>query len=60
MMKAGQQVYVLADHSKFERSTPIRIAPAGPIAGLIVDRPPPPSIGRAAAAQHWPVIIAEG
>lgn len=59
MMKAGQKVYVLADHSKFERSTPVRIASVAHIAGLIVDEPPPESIARAAAAQHWEVIVAK-
>ncbi len=60
MMKAARKVYVLADHSKFERATPIRIAPVPQIAGLIVDKPPPASIAAAAAERHWRVILAEG
>lgn len=59
MMKAAKEVYVLADHSKFERSAPVRIAPVAHIAGLIVDEPPPESIARAAAAQRWEVIVAQ-
>ncbi|MFI5012162.1 MAG: DeoR/GlpR family DNA-binding transcription regulator [Hyphomicrobiales bacterium] len=59
MMKAGRKVYILADHTKFKRQTPIRIAPVAQIAGLIVDEQPPASIARAAAAQHWPIILAK-
>jgi DeoR family transcriptional regulator, glycerol-3-phosphate regulon repressor len=59
MMKAGRKVYILADHTKFDRRTPIRIAPVAHIAGLIVDEPPPASIMRAAAAQHWPIMLAK-
>jgi DeoR/GlpR family transcriptional regulator of sugar metabolism len=60
MMRAARKVYVLADHSKFERSTPVRIAPVPQIEGLIVDRAPPESIVGAAAAKHWPIILAGG
>ena len=60
MMKAGRKVYVLADHGKFGRSTPIRIAPVPHIAGLIVDKAPSPSIAQAAAERHWRIIIAKG
>jgi DeoR/GlpR family transcriptional regulator of sugar metabolism len=58
MMKAARKVYVLADHSKFERSTPVRIAPVPQIEGLIVDGAPPESIAGAAAAKRWSVILA--
>lgn len=60
MMKAGQKVYILADHSKFGHSTPVLIASVAHIAGLIVDELPPASIARTAAAQHWEVIVAKG
>jgi DeoR/GlpR family transcriptional regulator of sugar metabolism len=60
MMKTGKQVFGLIDHTKFERSTPVRIAPNPNITGLIVDRAPPPSIAKAAAAQHWNIMIAPG
>jgi DeoR family glycerol-3-phosphate regulon repressor len=60
MMRAARKVYVLADHSKFERSTPVRIAEVPQIEGLIVDRPPPESIAGAAAAKRWPIILARG
>ena len=51
MLACGEKAYVLADHSKFERRTPVRIQPAGNIAGLIVDalpegRRPPPRAGQ--------------
>lgn len=58
MMKAGKQVYVLADHSKFDRSTPVRITPGAHVAGLIVDAPPPPAVARAFAERNWEVIVA--
>jgi DeoR/GlpR family transcriptional regulator of sugar metabolism len=56
MMKSGAKAYVLADHTKFERATPVRIAPVPQIAGLIVDRLPAGSAAAAAAARRWPVI----
>lgn len=60
MMKAGQKVYILADHSKFEHRTPVLIPTVAHIAGLIVDELPPESIARTAAAQRWEVIVAKG
>lgn len=59
MMKSGKKVYVLADRSKFERGTPVRIAPVPHIAGLIVDAPPPASIARACLEQRWEIIVAD-
>ncbi|SDR53711.1 transcriptional regulator, DeoR family [Rhizobiales bacterium GAS191] len=58
MMKAGQKVYVVADHTKFERRTPVRMAPVAHIAGLIVDKAPSESVTDALAARHWPIILA--
>lgn len=60
MMKAGKEVYVLADHSKFEYGTPVRIAPVPHIAGLIVDAPPPAPLARIFAQNQWSVTIATG
>ena len=59
MMKSGKVVYVLADYNKFEKGTPVRIAPVPQIAGLIVDRAPPAQLARAFAQQQWPVIVAD-
>ncbi|WP_179404578.1 DeoR/GlpR family DNA-binding transcription regulator [Burkholderia guangdongensis] len=59
MMKSGKKVYVLADHSKFERGTPVRIAPVPQIAGLIVDALPPARIARAFDEQRWEIIVAD-
>jgi DeoR family glycerol-3-phosphate regulon repressor len=59
MMKAGQKVFLLVDHSKFERRTPVKMATVSPIAGLIVDKPPPRRIAQAFAARRWPVIEAK-
>ncbi|TDG06027.1 DeoR/GlpR transcriptional regulator [Paraburkholderia guartelaensis] len=60
MMNAGKAVYVLADHTKFEHGTPVRITPVPHIAGVVVDAPPPPRIARAFELQQWRVIVANG
>ncbi|WP_043289025.1 DeoR/GlpR family DNA-binding transcription regulator [Paraburkholderia oxyphila] len=60
MMKAGKEVYVLADHTKFEHGTPVRIAPVPHIAGVIVDAPPPARMARVFAQNQWSVIVASG
>ena len=54
MLACGERAYVLADHSKFERRTPIRIQPAGNVAGLIVDALPSnsPTAGRRRALDN--------
>lgn len=59
MMKSGKAVYVLADHNKFERGTPVWIAPVPHIAGVIVDAAPPPRIARVFAQNQWSVIVAD-
>jgi DeoR/GlpR family transcriptional regulator of sugar metabolism len=58
MMEAGRQVYILADHTKFERRTPVKMTPVAHIVGLIVDMAPPKAIEQAVAARHWPIIQA--
>ena len=58
MMTVGKKTYVLADHTKFELSTPVLIAPVSQIAGLIVDKSPPKSLSQALADRHWQVIVA--
>ena len=58
MMRAGRKVYIVADHTKFDRRTPVRISTVAHIAGLIVDKAPPEAVGDALIARHWPVIIA--
>jgi len=58
MMAVGKKTYVLADHTKFELSTPVLIAPVPQIAGLIVDKSPPESLSQALSDRHWQVIVA--
>ncbi|MBV9977932.1 MAG: DeoR/GlpR transcriptional regulator [Hyphomicrobiales bacterium] len=58
MMKAGQKVFLLVDHSKFERRTPVKMLVVPRIAGLIVDKPPPKRIAQAFMGRRWPVIQA--
>jgi DeoR family transcriptional regulator, glycerol-3-phosphate regulon repressor len=60
MMKSGKAVYVLVDQSKFERGTPVRIAPVPQIAGLIVDAELPARMARVFAQREWDVIVADG
>ena len=57
MMECGRQSYMLADQTKFDRRTPVRIEPSSRIAGLIVDRLPTASPSANAVSRRWPVII---
>jgi DeoR/GlpR family transcriptional regulator of sugar metabolism len=58
MLQAGRVAYVLADHTKFERKTPIKIMPGENIAGLIVDHLPQGLASTKAAKARWPIILA--
>jgi hypothetical protein len=58
MLKSGRKAYVLADQTKFERKTPIKIIPSEHIAGLIVDHLPAGSTSSLAAEKRWPILIA--
>jgi DeoR/GlpR family transcriptional regulator of sugar metabolism len=58
MLRAGRKAYVLADQTKFERKTPIKIMPSKQIAGLIVDHVPAGSTSSLAAEKRWPILIA--
>ncbi len=58
MLECGRRAYMLADQTKFERRTPVRIEPSSRIAGLIVDCLPEGSEAAEAASRRWPVIIA--
>ena len=57
-LNTGRKAYVLADHTKFERKTPVNIAPSDRIAGLIVDYLPSGQISAAAAQSRWPIMLA--
>jgi DeoR/GlpR family transcriptional regulator of sugar metabolism len=58
MLNTGRKAYVLADNTKFERKTPVNIAPSDRIAGLIVDYLPSGQISAAAAQSRWPIMLA--
>jgi len=58
MLRVGRKAYVLADQTKFERKTPIKIMPSEQIAGLIVDQVPAGSTSSLAAEKRWPILIA--
>ena len=59
MMAASRTAYILADHTKFGRRTPVRIQPVDQIAGLITDSPLPSGPSAEAIRQKWPLIIVE-
>jgi len=58
MLEAGSRAYVLADHTKFERKTPIKIIPSDHIAGVIVDHLPDRLDSAIAVKNRWPIIVA--
>lgn len=59
MLRAGRKAYVLADHTKFSRRTPIIINVAGQhVTGLITNALPKNEPAVKAAISRWPVIIA--
>ena len=58
MMASGQAAYVLADHTKFSKRTPVLITPAPQLAGLITDRLPGQEPAAIAASQKWPIRLA--
>ena len=58
MLKAGRKAYVVADHTKFERRTPVTIAPTPSLAGLIIDRLPDELASARAARHRWPILLA--
>jgi len=49
MIKAARAVWILADHSKFEKHAPFRLCPLEKIDRLISDQAPPPALARALA-----------
>jgi DeoR/GlpR family transcriptional regulator of sugar metabolism len=58
MIAAAGRAYILLDHTKFGRLTPIRIVEVGRAAGLIVDREPPKLMAEALAGRGLPIIVA--
>jgi DeoR/GlpR family transcriptional regulator of sugar metabolism len=58
MLQAGSKAYVLADHTKFERKTPIKIMPSENISGLIVDHLQQGLVSTKAAEKRWHIILA--
>ncbi len=58
MLEAGRKAFMLADHTKFDRKTPVIIPPSPRMAGLIVDHLPEGLAATAAAQRRWPIILA--
>ncbi|NNM71811.1 DeoR family transcriptional regulator [Enterovirga aerilata] len=59
MLKAAKRAYLVADHGKFGRLTPIRIRDSEIAAGLIVDRPPAEPFLEAFRTRGTQIIVAE-
>jgi DeoR/GlpR family transcriptional regulator of sugar metabolism len=59
MMAAGRRAFVLADHTKFKKKTPVRISAPSAVTGLIVDKLPHDEPSAEAAKRRWPIILAE-
>ncbi|MEI6573373.1 MAG: DeoR/GlpR family DNA-binding transcription regulator [Alphaproteobacteria bacterium] len=57
MAAAAKAAYVLADHTKFSKRTPVPIPIAPPIAGLITDGLPKGEPAAEAAARLWPIRV---
>jgi DeoR family glycerol-3-phosphate regulon repressor len=58
MIGAATASWVVLDHTKLERLTPVRLAQADGLTGILTDRPPPDGTARAIAAKGWTVLSA--
>jgi DeoR family transcriptional regulator, glycerol-3-phosphate regulon repressor len=58
MMATGQRAFVLADHTKFSKRTPVRIPTTTALTGLITDHLPSDEPSAKAAKRRWPIILA--
>ena len=56
MAEAAKTAYVLADHSKFSKRTPVRIPITGALGGLITDHLPKSEPAALAVARRWTII----
>jgi DeoR/GlpR family transcriptional regulator of sugar metabolism len=59
-LRCGARAVVLADASKFDRLSAVRIEGLERITTLVTDRPPSGALGAALAAAHVDVIVAGG
>lgn len=58
MIQAGR-AYLLADHTKFARRTPFRVAHMDKVVGVIVDRNPDAPLAKAWEKLGWEIIVAK-
>lgn len=58
MLLAAKRPYLLADHTQFERTTPLRVPHSDRAAGLLVDRAPPPPLAEAFGHKGLAVTVA--
>jgi DeoR family transcriptional regulator of aga operon len=57
VLKAGQEVVVLADHTKFGRSATVRLAPLESIHTIVTDQQTPPNFLAAVRARGVQVVL---
>ena len=53
MIAAADTSWVVLDHEKIARLTPVRLTSAANLAGIVTDRPLPEATARAVAARGW-------
>jgi DeoR/GlpR family transcriptional regulator of sugar metabolism len=58
MAAAAKSAYVLADHTKFSKRTPVTLPISSPIAALITDRLPKSEPAVEASARRWTIKVA--
>ncbi|MFC0202205.1 DeoR/GlpR family DNA-binding transcription regulator [Paracoccus rhizosphaerae] len=57
ILRQSRRTFLVADHSKFARSAPARIASLSELDCLLTDRPLPPDLARACDGWHTRVVL---
>ncbi len=60
IVASARRVLLVADHSKFERTAPIRVCELDDIDVFVTDQPPPESFAAAAAKAEVAIEVADG
>lgn len=59
VMELARTTWLMADHSKFARSAPVRIGRVGAFDAFITDAPPPSSLSETSRDEGCEIVIAE-
>ena len=59
ILRQSRQSLLVADHSKFQRSAPVRIASLGDLGGFVTDRPLPQALAERCREWSTQVTVAE-